>query len=189
MAVSWQDRCLQSNGEFGVVPRSRPFVPLGMKGFSYNFELNNKEARLHENYRSSNGSGMLKGTEWIPYSGRRSVLSIYDALYDAKDITHIWLLMNKVQPMQQMGMPGRQEKWCSDCYIGSGSCNTVTGIAQPTWIRYPWWYLPVRVASSPLWARILSGSWYNGVTAPITKHNYIVKDAARLPDIIRKLFR
>ena len=69
---------------------------------------------------------------------------------------------------------------------GPGATNTVTGIAYMDSV--PMVIFTGQVASSLL-GKFFQEVDITGVTAPITKHNYIVKDAARLPDIIRKLFR
>ena len=119
-----------------------------------------------------------------------AVLSIYDALYDAKDITHILTAHEQGATHAADGYARATGKvGVVIATSGPGATNTVTGIATAYMDSVPMVIFTGQVASSLLGKDSFQEVDITGVTAPITKHNYIVKDAARLPDIIRKAFQ
>ncbi|NLO83195.1 MAG: biosynthetic-type acetolactate synthase large subunit [Clostridiales bacterium] len=119
-----------------------------------------------------------------------AVLSIYDALYDAKDITHVLTAHEQGATHAADGYARATGKvGVVIVTSGPGATNTVTGIATAYMDSVPIVVFTGQVASSLLGKDSFQEVDITGVTAPITKHNYIVKDAARLPDIIRKAFQ
>ena len=71
---------------------------------------------------------------------------------------------------------------------GPGATNTVTGIADAYMDSVPLVVLTGQVTTNLLGRDSFQEVDIAGITTPITKHNYIVKDAERLPHIIREAF-
>jgi acetolactate synthase-1/2/3 large subunit len=72
---------------------------------------------------------------------------------------------------------------------GPGSTNLVTGIATAYMDSVPMVAITANVAVNLLGRDSFQEIDIAGVTMPITKHNYIVKDVTKLADTIRKAFR
>lgn len=119
-----------------------------------------------------------------------AILPVYDALYDAKDITHILTAHEQGATHAADGYARATGKvGVVFATSGPGATNTVTGIATAYMDSVPLVVFTGQVASSLLGKDSFQEVDISGITAPITKHNYIVKDAQRLPDIIRQAFK
>ncbi|MBM7582754.1 acetolactate synthase-1/2/3 large subunit [Caldicoprobacter guelmensis] len=119
-----------------------------------------------------------------------AILPVYDALYDAKDITHILTAHEQGATHAADGYARATGKvGVVFATSGPGATNTVTGIATAYMDSVPLVVFTGQVASSLLGKDSFQEVDITGITAPITKHNYIVKDAQRLPDIIRQAFK
>ena len=118
-----------------------------------------------------------------------AVLPIYDALYNTRGITHILTAHEQGAAhaadgyARATGKPG-----VVLVTSGPGATNTVTGIATAYMDSVPLVIFTGQVAASLLGRDSFQEVDIAGITMPITKHNYIVKDAARLPHIIREAF-
>ena len=71
---------------------------------------------------------------------------------------------------------------------GPGATNLVTGIATAYMDSVPLIAITANVAVPLLGRDTFQEIDIAGVTMPITKHNYIVKDVTKLADTIRKAF-
>lgn len=119
-----------------------------------------------------------------------AILPVYDALYDAKDITHILTAHEQGATHAADGYARATGKvGVVFATSGPGATNTVTGIATAYMDSVPLVVFTGQVTSSLLGKDSFQEVDISGITAPITKHNYIVKDAQRLPDIIRQAFK
>ena len=98
--------------------------------------------------------------------------------------------MNRVQPMRRTDMPGQTGKvGVVIVTSGPGATNTVTGIATAYADSVPMVVFTGQVASSLIGRDSFQERQdITGITHPITKHNYIVKDPQQLPQIIRRAF-
>lgn len=118
-----------------------------------------------------------------------AVLPIYDALYNTKEITHILTAHEQGAThaadgyARSTGKPG-----VVLVTSGPGATNTVTGIATAYMDSVPLVVFTGQVAASLLGRDSFQEVDMAGITMPITKHNYIVKDPAKLPHIIREAF-
>ena len=119
-----------------------------------------------------------------------AVLNIYDALYDYSDrITHI--LTSHEQNAchaadgyaRTTGRPG-----VVIATSGPGATNLVTGIATAYMDSIPLIAITGNVTTDLLGLDSFQEVDITGITMPITKHNYIVKDVNDLADIIREAF-
>ncbi|MEG6614557.1 biosynthetic-type acetolactate synthase large subunit [Pseudoclostridium thermosuccinogenes] len=119
-----------------------------------------------------------------------AVLNIYDALYKAKDdIRHI-LTSHEQGAAHAADGYARATGKVGVCIAtsGPGATNLVTGIATAYMDSVPMVAFTGQVATSLLGKDSFQEVDITGITMPITKHNYIVKDVTRLADIIREAF-
>ncbi len=119
-----------------------------------------------------------------------AVLSIYDEIYSACDrLTHY------------ISCHEQGAAHAADAYArvtgktgvviatsGPGATNLVTGIANAYLDSTPMVAITGNVAQNLIGRDSFQEVDICGVTMPITKHNYIVKDISRLADIIREAF-
>lgn len=118
-----------------------------------------------------------------------AVLPIYDALYDTKEITHILTAHEQGATHAADGYARATGKvGVVIVTSGPGATNTVTGIATAYMDSVPLVVFTGQVASSLIGRDSFQEVDITGITTPITKHNYIVKDAKELPHIIRQAF-
>lgn len=119
-----------------------------------------------------------------------AVLPIYDALYDAKEVTHILTAHEQGATHAADGYARATGKvGVALVTSGPGATNTVTGIATAYMDSVPLVVFTGQVASPLLGRDSFQEVDITGITLPITKHNYIVKDAAKLAEIIRQAFQ
>jgi len=119
-----------------------------------------------------------------------AILPVYDALYDAKDINHILTAHEQGATHAADGYARATGKvGVVIVTSGPGATNTVTGIATANMDSVPMVVITGQVACSLLGRDSFQEVDITGVTAPITKHNYIVKNPKMLPDIMREAFR
>jgi len=119
-----------------------------------------------------------------------AVLPIYDALYDTHDITHILTAHEQGATHAADGYAratGRVGVVVATS--GPGVTNTVTGIATAYMNSVPLVVFTGQVASSLIGRDSFQEVDITGITTPVTKHNYIVKDAKELPNVIRQAFK
>ncbi|NMA94624.1 MAG: acetolactate synthase large subunit, partial [Clostridiales bacterium] len=118
-----------------------------------------------------------------------AVLPIYDALYDVKDIRHVITAHEQNAThaadgyARATGKPG-----VVLVTSGPGATNTVTGIATAYMDSVPMVVFTGQVATSLIGRDSFQEVDIKGITTPITKHNFLVKDVDELADTIRKAF-
>jgi len=119
-----------------------------------------------------------------------AVLNIYDALYKAKDdIKHI-LTSHEQGASHAADGYARATGKVGVCLAtsGPGATNLVTGIATAYMDSVPMVAITGQVATNLLGKDSFQEVDITGITMPITKHNYIVKDVEKLADIVREAF-
>jgi acetolactate synthase-1/2/3 large subunit len=120
-----------------------------------------------------------------------TILNIYDELYKhSKEILHI-LTSHEQGASHAADGYARATGKVGVCFAtsGPGSTNLVTGIATAYMDSVPMVAITANVAVNLLGRDSFQEIDIAGVTMPITKHNYIVKDVTKLADTIRKAFR
>ncbi len=129
-------------------------------------------------------------TDVFGYPGGQ-VLNIYDALYKAGDrINHI--LTAHEQGAAHAADGYARAKGTVGVVIatsGPGATNLVTGIANAMLDSVPMVAITGNVPTSLVGKDSFQEIDITGVTLPITKHNYFVKDVNELADCIREAFR
>jgi len=129
-----------------------------------------------------------QGVETIfGYPGGR-VLPIYDALYDAK-IEHI-LTRHEQGAAHAADGYARASGRPGVCLAtsGPGATNLVTGIANACMDSVPLVVFTGQVSTSELGKDSFQEADITGITLPITKHNYLVRDIREFACIIREAF-
>lgn len=119
-----------------------------------------------------------------------AILNVYDALYKHSDeITHI-LTSHEQGASHAADGYARATGKVGVCLAtsGPGATNLVTGIATAYMDSIPVVAITCNVGVSLLGKDSFQEIDITGVTMPITKHNYIVKDVKDLADTIRNAF-
>ena len=119
-----------------------------------------------------------------------TILNIYDALYKHQDeITHI-LTSHEQGASHAADGYARATGKVGVCFAtsGPGATNLVTGIATAYMDSIPLVAITCNVGVSLLGKDTFQEIDIAGVTMPITKHNFIVKDVTKLADTIRRAF-
>ncbi len=120
-----------------------------------------------------------------------TILNIYDELYKHSDeILHI-LTSHEQGASHAADGYARASGKVGVCFAtsGPGSTNLVTGIATAYMDSIPMVAITANVAVNLLGRDSFQEIDIAGITMPITKHNFIVKDVDSLADTIRKAFR
>lgn len=119
-----------------------------------------------------------------------AVLNIYDELYKYSDkITHILTSHEQAASHAADGYSRTTGKTgVVIATSGPGATNLVTGIATAYMDSIPMVAITGNVATSLLGLDSFQEVDITGITMPITKHNFIVKDVTKLADIIREAF-
>ena len=120
-----------------------------------------------------------------------TILNVYDALYKhGSEINHI-LTSHEQGAAHAADGYARATGKVGVCMAtsGPGATNLVTGIATAYMDSIPVVAITANVAVPLLGRDSFQEIDITGVTMPITKHNYIVKDITKLADNIREAFR
>ncbi len=128
------------------------------------------------------GVGVIFG-----YPGGK-VIPLYDALYDS-DIFHI-LVRHEQAAAHAADAYARATGKTGVCIAtsGPGGTNLVTGIANAYMDSVPIVAFTGQVSTVEIGTDAFQEADITGITAPITKHNYLVKDIKDLPSIIKEAF-
>lgn len=120
-----------------------------------------------------------------------TVIDIYDKLYDCRDkIRHVLTAHEQGAAhaadgyARASGKPG-----VVIATSGPGATNLVTGIATAFLDSVPMIAITGNVANSMIGRDAFQEIDITGVTLPITKHNFFVRDIENLADTIREAFR
>ncbi|MEB4677070.1 acetolactate synthase large subunit [Enterobacteriaceae bacterium G50] len=119
-----------------------------------------------------------------------TVLPLYDALSQSKKIRHILARHEQGAGFIAQGMARTAGKpaVCMAC-SGPGATNLVTAIADARLDSIPLVCITGQVASSLIGTDAFQEVDTYGISIPITKHNYLVRDIKELPQVIADAFR
>lgn len=120
-----------------------------------------------------------------------AILNIYDELYKhSKEIRH-FLSSHEQGASHAADGYARATGKVGVCFAtsGPGATNLVTGIATAYMDSVPIVAITANVAVNLLGRDTFQEIDIAGVTMPITKHNFIVKDVTKLADVIRRAFK
>ncbi len=120
-----------------------------------------------------------------------AILNVYDALYKHSDeITHV-LTSHEQGASHAADGYARATGKVGVCFAtsGPGATNLVTGIATAYMDSIPMVAITCNVTVPLLGKDSFQEVDIAGITMPVTKHNFIVKDVTKLADTIRRAFR
>jgi len=117
------------------------------------------------------------------------VIPLYDALFDS-DIRHILVRHEQCAAHAADGY-ARVTGKTGVCIAtsGPGATNLVTGIANAHMDSIPIVAVTGQAGTAQIGTDSFQEADITGITAPITKHNYLVKDVEDLPRVIKEAFR
>jgi len=118
-----------------------------------------------------------------------AVLPVYDALFDNHDLKHVLIRHEQAGThaadgySRATGKPG-----VVLATSGPGGTNTVTGIATAMMDSIPLVVLTGQVPTSVIGNDAFQEADIVGITRPITKQNYLVRDVNNLESVLREAF-
>ncbi|MCC4799093.1 acetolactate synthase, large subunit, biosynthetic type [Enterovibrio norvegicus] len=118
-----------------------------------------------------------------------SVLDIYDALHEKSDIEHV-LVRHEQAAVHMADGYARATGEVGVVLVtsGPGATNAITGIATAYYDSVPMVVLSGQVMSNLIGNDAFQECDMVGVSRPIVKHSYLVKNAEDIPKIIKKAF-
>ena len=116
-------------------------------------------------------------------------LPIFDALYDSE-------IVNTVLPRHEQGAVHMADGYARATgkagvalvTSGPGASNTITGIANAYMDSIPLVVITAQVSTAVIGTDAFQEIDITGITLPITKHNYLLKDAKELPHVFKEAF-
>ncbi len=132
---------------------------------------------------------LLEGVECVFGYPGGAVLYIYDAMHGNPDFNHI-LTRHEQGAIHAADGYARSTGKVGVCIAtsGPGATNLVTGIATAYMDSVPLVVITGNVATSSIGTDAFQEADIIGITMPITKHSYLVRDVGDLPRIIREAF-
>ncbi|MCR5054929.1 MAG: biosynthetic-type acetolactate synthase large subunit [Lachnospiraceae bacterium] len=120
-----------------------------------------------------------------------AILNVYDELYKHSDEIHHILTSHEQGASHAADGYARSTGKVGVCFAtsGPGATNLVTGIATAYMDSVPVVAITCNVTLPLLGKDSFQEIDIAGITTPITKHNFIVKDVDRLADTIRRAFK
>ncbi len=118
-----------------------------------------------------------------------AVLNIYDAMYGFANINHI-LTRHEQGAIHAADGYARASGKVGVCIAtsGPGATNLVTGIATAFMDSVPLVVITGNVATNFIGTDAFQEADITGITMPITKHNYLVRNVEDLPRVIKEAF-
>src|SRR4030043_1140849 len=141
-----------------------------------------------------NGAQMLikclkdEGVEVIFGFPGGKIIPIYDAIFDS-DINHI-LVRHEQGAAHAADGYARATGKTGVCVAtsGPGATNLITGIACAYMDSIPMVAITGQAETNLIGTDSFQEADITGITAPITKHNYLIKDVKELPTVVKEAF-
>ena len=120
-----------------------------------------------------------------------AILNLYDELYRQRDHIHHVLTSHEQGASHAADGYARSTGRVGVCFAtsGPGATNLVTGIGTAYMDSVPMVAITCNVTAALLGKDSFQEIDIAGITTPITKHNFIVKDVNDLADTLRRAFR
>ena len=118
-----------------------------------------------------------------------TILNVYDALYDCKEITHI-LTSHEQGAAHAADGYARSTGKVGVCFAtsGPGATNLTTGIATAYMDSSSVVFISCNVPQNLIGRDAFQEGDITGITMPITKSTYLVRDVTKLADTVREAF-
>ncbi len=129
-------------------------------------------------------------TDIFGYPGG-AALNIFEALYHRQDRAKLYLTAHEQGATHAADGYARATGKTGVVIVtsGPGATNTVTGIATAYLDSIPMVVITANVGTPLIGKDSFQEVFITGITQPITKHNYAVRDITRLADTIRDAFK
>ncbi len=130
-----------------------------------------------------------EGTEVVFGYPGGTVLEIYDALLASKKIKHV-LVRHEQAAVHAAEGYARSARKPGVVLVtsGPGATNAVTGITNAYMDSQPLVVIAGQVATTAIGTDAFQEADFLGITLPVTKHSYLVKDASELEDAVHEAF-
>lgn len=118
-----------------------------------------------------------------------SLLHIYDALFKEPELVHI--LVRHEQAATHMADGYARATGKAGVVMvtsGPGATNTITGLATAHMDSIPMVVISGQVPSTVVGTDAFQETDMIGISRPVVKHSFIIKDPAEIPEVIRKAF-
>lgn len=118
-----------------------------------------------------------------------AALHIYDAIFRQTLVHHV-LVRHEQAATHAADAYSRSTGRTGVCLVtsGPGATNAITGIATAYMDSIPMVVISGQVVSDRIGEDAFQETDMVGVSRPIVKHSFLVKDAAKIPEIIKKAF-
>ena len=118
-----------------------------------------------------------------------ALLHLYDALFKEKELTHILVRHEQAATHMADGYARATGK-AGVVFVtsGPGATNAITGIATAFLDSIPMVVISGQVASSLIGSDAFQEVDMVGISRPVVKHSFMVRNAAEIPEIMRKAF-
>jgi acetolactate synthase-1/2/3 large subunit len=118
-----------------------------------------------------------------------SIMPAYDALLDYPSVHHV-LVRHEENAGFAAGGYARASGKVGVCMVtsGPGATNLITGLADAMLDSVPLVAITGQVSSAFVGSDAFQETDVTGVTLPVTKHNYLVKDVRELPQVMKEAF-
>lgn len=119
-----------------------------------------------------------------------AILDVFDRLYQAQDKFRFILVRHEQGAAHMADGYARATGKPGICVVtsGPGATNTVTGIATAYMDSIPMVIISGQVPSYYIGNDAFQEADVTGITRPITKHNYLVKNVKDLPRVLKEAF-
>ncbi len=117
------------------------------------------------------------------------MLPVYDALFDSKKINHV-LTRHEQGAAHAADGYARATGKVGVCMAtsGPGATNLVTGIATANMDSVPLVAITGQVGTHVIGTDAFQEADTTGITLPVVKHNYLVKDPSDIPQVVQEAF-
>jgi len=131
----------------------------------------------------------MEGVEAVFGLPGGAILPTFDALHDSKKIK-FYLVRHEQGASHMADGYGRATGKPGVCIVTSGpaATNTVTGLATAFMDSAPMVCITGQVATTVIGSDAFQEADVCGITRPVTKHNYLVRDARDITRIVREAF-
>jgi acetolactate synthase-1/2/3 large subunit len=118
-----------------------------------------------------------------------AIMPVYDALLDYPSVHHV-LVRHEENAAFAAGGYARASGKVGVCIAtsGPGATNLVTGLADAMLDSVPMVAITGQVSSAFVGSDAFQETDVTGVTLPVTKHNYLVRDVAELAEVMKEAF-
>ncbi|MEH6387525.1 MULTISPECIES: acetolactate synthase 3 large subunit [Pseudomonas] len=130
-----------------------------------------------------------EGVKYIYGYPGGALLHIYDAIFRQDDVVHV--LVRHEQAAAHMADGYARASGKAGVVLvtsGPGATNTITGIATAFMDSIPMVVISGQVASNMVGTDAFQETDMMGVSRPIVKHSFMIKDPREIPEVIKKAF-